>query len=235
MPLDLAGERLELDASGVLSWPRHRLAAVADLHLEKGAAFARRGAPLPPYDTLATLARLEAALARLRPLTVVSLGDGFHDRRGPADLLPALAERLRDLAASFAWVWLRGNHDPEPPAGLGGTAAAELRLDGLVFRHEPAGGRGEIAGHLHPKARVGGTRLRLARPCFASDGARLLLPAFGSFAGGLNVLDPAIAGLFAGRPFAAFLLGSERVFRVPHDRLLPEPRRGFEVGAARAI
>ena len=48
----------------------------------RAARFARRGSLLPPYDSHATLARLEALIARHRPDTVVSLGDGFHDRRG---------------------------------------------------------------------------------------------------------------------------------------------------------
>lgn len=225
MRLELAGETLETDPSGTLWWPEHRLAVVADLHLEKGSAYARRGRFLPPYDTHATLARLEAVLERLRPDTVVSLGDGFHDRRGPERLEPDLAERLRRLTGAVDWVWVRGNHDPEPPVGLGGRSALELRLGGLTFRHEPAEGNapGEVAGHLHPKARVAARRLGAVRPCFAGDGRRLLLPAFGSFTGGLDVLDPAIASLFP-HGFAAYLLGEERVFRLPHDRLLPEPR-----------
>jgi DNA ligase-associated metallophosphoesterase len=227
MRLELNGEILELDPSGLLVWPRRGLVAVADLHMEKGSAFARRGRFLPPYDTHATLSRLEDALERLRPAVVVSLGDGFHDRRGPERLEPDLAERLRRLTTGVDWVWVRGNHDPEPPVDLGGRPVPELRLDGLVLRHEPtAGGRGggEVAGHRHPQARVAARRLGVVRrPCFASDGGRLLLPAFGSFTGGLDVLDPAIAGLFPAG-FAAYLLGEERVFRLPHDRLLPDPR-----------
>lgn len=225
MQLELVGENLEADPSGVLWWPAHRLAVVADLHLEKGSAYARRGRFLPPYDTHATLARLEAVLERLRPEAVVSLGDGFHDRRGPERLEPDLAERLRRLTGAVDWAWVRGNHDPEPPVGLGGRSAHELRLGALTFRHEPVDGDapGEVAGHLHPKARVAARRLGAVRSCFAGDGRRLLLPAFGSFTGGLDVLDPAISGLFP-RGFAAYLLGEERVFRLPHDRLLPGPR-----------
>ena len=228
MRLADGGEELALDASGLLHWPARRLIVVADLHLEKGAAYARRGVPLPPYDTQATLDRLEAALARLRPRprAVVSLGDAFHDREGAARLDPATAARLGNLTHAFAWTWVAGNHDPDPPAGLGGTAVPELRLGSLTFRHAPRGEPGEVAGHLHPKARVASTRLRLTRPCFATDGRVLLLPAFGSLTGGLNVLDPAIAGLFPAG-FAAFLLGEERVFRVPHARLSPDPAAGL--------
>lgn len=221
----LGDARLELDATGALWWAAQGLLVVADLHLEKGSAFARRGSFLPPYDTLATLARLERLLARRRARTVVSLGDGFHDRRGPESLDPVAAARLRVITASADWLWVRGNHDPEPATGLGGRAVDAVEIAGVLFRHVPDGAdRREVAGHLHPKARLVGSRRRMSRPCFAGDGRRLLLPAFGSFTGGLDVLDPAIAGLFPGG-FDAFVLGEARVHRVPHHLLSRAPRR----------
>ena len=127
MRIEMGGEALELDPSGVLAWPRLGLVAVADLHLEKGSAFARRGTLLPPYDTLATLVRLEAVLRRLRPQIVVSLGDGFHDACGPDHLSDELCQRLRRLTSACRWIWIRGNHDRSPPTGLGGIGLVELK------------------------------------------------------------------------------------------------------------
>lgn len=222
MHLSFRGHAFELDPAGALSWPRRRLLVLADLHLEKGAAFARRGALLPPYDTHATLDRLEELVRRRRPATVVSLGDGFHDRRGPSDLSPDLFDRLAALTRAVRWIWVTGNHDPKVALALGGAAVPELRQDGLVLRHEPRGEAGEIAGHLHPKARVITRRLALCRPCFVGDNARMVMPAFGSFTGGLNALDPAISGLFP-EGFFAYLLGDARVFRFPRGVLAPEP------------
>lgn len=222
MDLSLRGQALVLDPTGALFWPARAMLVVADLHLEKGSAFARRGALLPPYDTHCTLDRLEALLRRWRPATVVSLGDGFHDRRGSHDLSPELLDRLCRLVYATRWVWVTGNHDPEIALKLGGAAVPELVLDGLVLRHEPTGAAGEIAGHLHPKARVQTRRLSLARPCFVGDGERLVLPALGSFTGGLNALDGAISGLFP-QGFMAYLLGDARVFGFPHLVLTPEP------------
>jgi metallophosphoesterase superfamily enzyme len=147
------------------------------------------------------------------------LGDGFHDRRGTEALDPEMRKRIRELTGKRRWLWLAGNHDPMPPEGLGGEAAEVLEVDGIAFGHVPGSDAGfEIAGHLHPKARIAGGRRAMTRPCFVADASRLLLPAFGAYAGGLDVLDPAIAGLFAGG-FDAFLLGETRVFRVPHHRL----------------
>ncbi len=215
----LGATSLQLDASGALWWERHRMLVVADLHFEKGAAFARRGAMLPPYDTRITLGRLEALVARHRPAAVVSLGDAFHDRRGTEALDPEAARRIRALTDAVRWLWVAGNHDPAPPAGLGGEAVAMVERDGIGFGHVPGSLAGfEVAGHLHPKARLSGEGRAVTRPCFVAGADRLILPAFGAYAGGLDVLDPAISGLFT-MGFDAFLLGDRRVFRVPHHRL----------------
>jgi DNA ligase-associated metallophosphoesterase len=222
MQLQFQGQTLELDPAGAMFWPRYAMLVVADLHLEKGGAFARRGSLLPPYDSEATLARLEALIARWRPDTVVSLGDGFHDRQAPGDVSPALFDRLGAITRARRWVWVTGNHDPAVPVELGGAVVYELAVGGLILRHAPAGEVGEVVGHLHPKARLHTSRRRFARRCFAADIDRLLLPALGSFTGGLNVLDPAIHKLFP-TGFHAYLLGDEKVFRFPHDVLAPEP------------
>src|SRR6185437_6177527 len=75
----LGGARLIADASGALAWPGRRTVIIADLHLEKGSSFARHGALLPPYDTRASLMRLEAVLRDHHAETVICLGDSFHD------------------------------------------------------------------------------------------------------------------------------------------------------------
>ena len=222
MRIQILGHTLELDPAGAVFLPRWAMLVVADLHLEKGSTFARAGCLLPPYDSHVTLGRLERLITRLQPDTVVSLGDGFHDREGGSGLSPDLYDRLAALTRARRWVWVTGNHDPVVPLALGGAAVVELALDGLVLRHAPIGAAGEIAGHLHPKARLHTRRRGLSRPCFAADTDRLLLPALGAFTGGLNVLDPAIQRLFP-TGFHAYLLGDERVFRFPHHVLSAEP------------
>src|ERR1700758_4000975 len=76
----IAGVTMLADFSGALFWEEQRLLVVSDLHLEKGSSFAARGVLLPPYDTIATLSRLAAAISRHDPKTVIALGDSFHDR-----------------------------------------------------------------------------------------------------------------------------------------------------------
>ncbi|MEZ5826249.1 MAG: ligase-associated DNA damage response endonuclease PdeM [Geminicoccaceae bacterium] len=221
--LAFAGERLRLDPRGVLLHEASRTLVVADLHLEKGSAFARRGAMLPPYDTLATLEKLAFIVAEWRPERLVSLGDGFHDTAGARLLTGEAADRLEELAARLEWIWVRGNHDETLPSTLPGTVIDEIRLGRLTLRHLPDDTTsGLVAGHLHPVARVGNRQRRARRPCFIHDRRLLLLPAFGSYTGGLNVLDAAIAGLFA-ETATAHIAGETRLFALPTARLLPDP------------
>jgi DNA ligase-associated metallophosphoesterase len=200
LPVRLGGATVLADPSGALFWPGHGLLAVADLHLEKGSSFARRGVLVPPYDTRATLDRLDEVLARLSPRRVLCLGDSLHDSQAVARMDADDAARVRRLTAAFDWVWISGNHDPQAPAGLGGLPATGLTLDGLMFRHAaadlPAGVDGEVSGHLHPVATVRVPGRQVRGRCFVGDGTRLVLPAFGAYAGGLDVGEPAVAGLF---------------------------------------
>ena len=201
-----------MDCDGALYWPEERVLVIADLHLEKGSSFATRGVLLPPYDTAATLERIAALIARFAPHAVIALGDSFHDRKGPARIAPADRAALAGLQRGRDWIWIAGNHDPVPAAGIGGSFGAALAIGALVFRHEPTGAKGEIAGHLHPVARVGGRGHMVSRRCFASDGTRLIMPAFGAFAGGLNVRHRAFADVFGTSAFTAHLLGEGRLY-----------------------
>ena len=221
-PVHLAGERLLLDPQGALYWPARALLAVADLHLEKGSAAAARGSLLPPWDTGQTLDRLAALLRRYTPRTVVALGDSFHDAGGSQRLQPHDQARLAAMTGAVAFVWVRGNHDPAPPDGLGGNAVAEWHNAKLSFRHQASAepGGAEICGHHHPKAQVPTRGAMVSRPCFVFDGRRLMLPAFGTYTGGLDVRDPAIAALFP-RGGRVFLLGRERLFSFPLTGAVP--------------
>jgi hypothetical protein len=207
-----------MDCDGALYWPEERVLVIADLHLEKGSSFATRGVLLPPYDTAATLERIAVLIARFTPHAVIALGDSFHDRRGPARIAAADRAALAGLQRGRDWIWIAGNHDPDPAEGVGGSFGGALAIGALVFRHEPTGAKGEIAGHLHPVARVAGHGRTVRRRCFASDGARLIMPAFGAFAGGLNVRHRAFADVFGAFAFTAHLLGEGRLYAIAAAR-----------------
>jgi uncharacterized protein len=215
------GANLVADLSGAIFWPDRRVVVVSDLHLEKGSAFAERGVPLPPYDTAATLDRLEAVLRRHQPERVISLGDSFHDQGAPERISKGDLDRIRGLVDAHDWIWIAGNHDPAPDPLWGGRPMNDLVLGPLVFRHQAIDGTavGEVSGHYHPRARV---RLRgrsVSGQCFVTDGYRLMMPSFGAFTGGLDVTSTEIRSLFR-RRFEVLFMGPERVHRFPSSALL---------------
>lgn len=204
---------------GALFWERESLLLVADLHLEKGSHAAARGFPLPPYDSVETLTRLAAALAHTGARRVAALGDSFHDSGGAQRLPPPARDRLADLARGREWTWIAGNHDDAARPHVG-SVVAEMAVAGVHLRHEahPADPRPEISGHFHPSVRL---RLRtgrvLRRRCFALAGERLVLPAYGAYAGGLDVADPAFVRALGMRPEAVVAAGGGLI-RVGEER-----------------
>jgi DNA ligase-associated metallophosphoesterase len=195
-----AGQSFQMLADRALFWPRHGALIVADLHLEKASWYAALGQHLPPYDSHDTLDRLARLVAETGARAVWCLGDSFHDRDAASRIAPAVAQRLRSLAAATGLLWIAGNHDGLTGGAWGGTIADEHVVDGIVFRHQSvrADKRSEISGHFHPKLRTNVRGRHVSRPCFVGDAQRLILPAFGSLTGGIAADAPPIAENFAG-------------------------------------
>lgn len=221
--ITINGTALLADPSGAVFSPEERMLVVSDMHLEKGSSYARRGQFLPPYDTRTTLERLTRAIQRYRPARIACLGDSFHDGEAAERLAAGDRDQLRRLVQAHDWIWVAGNHDPAPPAELGGTVRSEIRVGTLTLRHQPESGTlppGEVCGHFHPRAAVTARGTRVAAPCFVTDGQRMVMPAFGAFAGGLDVLDRAIAGLFGRTGFRVLMLGQDRLHLFSRGRLM---------------
>jgi DNA ligase-associated metallophosphoesterase len=219
----IAGEAALCDRRGALFFPDLRLLCISDLHLEKGSSLASRGMLVPPYDTSATLLRLQAVIDDYRPSVVVSRGDSFHDSQGSERLTDVMRADLSALMAGRDWFWVAGNHDPKAPAGLPGDTVEALAVGALTFRHTPSAraSAGEVAGHLHPCARIVQRGRSVRRRCFASDGLRMIMPAFGAYTGSLNVLDRAYSGMFRADGFMAYMIGTQRIFAIARGMLRP--------------
>ena len=222
--LIVAGHAMLPLPAGALYWEDERTLLVADLHLEKGAAFAALGMLLPPYDTRATLDRLTKVIEAVRPARVVALGDSFHRGDSAANLPREDLATLLGLQRGREWFWICGNHDPHLPASIRGTVCATLSIRGLVLRHEPSPTQSarEVAGHLHPVARIARRGAVIRRRCFATDGNRLVMPAFGAYTGGLNVRHEAFAPLFHRLRLEAWMMGRANVYPVLGSLLLPD-------------
>lgn len=207
-PFRFAGEDFLARPTGALWWPARRSLIIADLHLGRSGRYARRGgALLPPFEDADTLARLAAEIAALDPARVVSLGDAFDDGLAASALAKRETVLIARLAAGRNWLWIAGNHDPRPPVpDLPGAWLPDLP-GAITLRHIAATGP-DISGHMHPSARLAGRRFR----CFVLSQAHLILPAFGTYTGGLDIGDPAFAPLASG---GLALACAERVFALP--------------------
>ncbi len=209
-------ETFSLLPCGALWWPAQVALLVADLHLEKGSSFARKGWLLPPYDSQDTLERLAAAIAATGARTLFALGDSFHDTGGPKRLCDVAAARLADLMQICAFVWITGNHDDDSAHQLGGRTETELEIGGIILRHEaePLEPRPEISGHFHPKISLAlRTGRRVTRRCIAATPRKLVLPAYGAYAGGLDIADRAF-GTALGEAPDALLAASGKLLRI---------------------
>ncbi|MCA0927754.1 ligase-associated DNA damage response endonuclease PdeM [Ruegeria profundi] len=211
------GQNLSALGSGALWWPDQSLLCVSDLHLGKSERIARRGGPtLPPYDSRETLTRLAADITRTNPGTVICLGDSFDDLYASTELEFSEKQDITALQAGRRWIWIEGNHDPGP-IDLGGTHLVEYEVGHLTFRHiAHPGAQAEVSGHYHPKAQLRARGRSITRPAFLIDQSRLILPAYGTYTGGLHSSDHALSTLM-NDPAMAILTG-------PQPRIIPMPR-----------
>lgn len=213
VPFSFAGHQWRALADGAVFWPANHALLVADLHFEKASWFAARGQMLPPYDSLATLTRIEALVATTGATRLFSLGDSFHDIGGPERLCAEACDRLTRLAAQIEWTWITGNHDAALPDTIG-RSTDEMTIDGVVLRHaaDPRDRRPELSGHYHPKIRVASRGRSVARRCFVMSETKLMLPAFGALTGGLDARHPEIMRV-AGRDAEALIALGDRLLR----------------------
>ena len=221
-PCRIAEMDVVLDTSGALYLPDEKTLIVSDMHLEKGTSWARRGVFLPPYDSRQTLSALETAVGSYRPETLVYLGDSFHDIGGHDRLEREASETLTRLCSGQNTFWITGNHDPEIPETLPGRTCSELAIGNLRLVHipsRPTGEIGEIAGHLHPAASVVRRGSAVKRRCFVTDGRRMIMPAFGSYTGGLSIRDVAFKDLFDQKRITVHVIGEGQIYSLPLDAL----------------
>ncbi|VAW15937.1 FIG006285: ICC-like protein phosphoesterase [hydrothermal vent metagenome] len=213
-PIDFNGHQFVALHSGALFWPDENTLLVADLHLEKMSSFARNGQLLPPYDTGATLAMLRDDMEKSGAEQIICLGDSFHRDEGVSSLFGADLELLKELVSTAEWIWIKGNHDPSPH-NIGGKCVDQIGIKNLALVHEPSvDEHNQIAGHLHPGARIRINGRTSRGPCFIYDKRLMILPAYGKSTGNLNILSDAYDGLFEKKALNVIMIGKEKLYPV---------------------
>jgi metallophosphoesterase superfamily enzyme len=212
-PISVCGWQLIADKSGALFWPGRRTLVVADLPLGSG----------QDGSTRETLVKLAEAMDRYEPQTVIVLGEGLRASEAAAGMAASDREVLRILQEDRDWVWVTGDAGRPAPPHLGGRTCGELEVAGITLRPRPIPGWAthEIAASLRPAAHLLMYGYSLRRACFVGNRQRLVMPAFGAAAGGVNVLDAPFRPLFGDGGMAVWMLGEEGLYPVA-TRLLAE-------------
>mgnify|MGYP003134239188 CR=1 FL=1 len=213
------GHDFVLHPAGILIWPQENLAVVADLHLEKASFYARHGQFLPPQESFETLRALSDQLEFCSVKKLILLGDSFHDSHGFSRMDEPSKKMLDALTARYEFIWVTGNHDKDfIPDNA--EIYHDYILQNLTFRHEAVPEtQGEISGHFHPKVRFLLKGQRINHPCFIADQTRMILPAYGTLTGGMDIFLPPFDTLFT-KDFTAHILGKEQIYSIPSAKFL---------------
>ncbi len=214
-PIHLRDQRFMLDPAGAAFWPARRILIAADLHFDHPTPN-----PPAPHGGRAALERLNRLVRLYRPAKVIILGAEFPGRAAAS--LQAKEERaqieIMAREASFIWV----SEKPDAAAGLPGACVSLYREGAFTFRHAAGPQLGprefEVSGFYQPKASIDARAKRVSRPCFVTGVNRLMLPAFGTHGGGLDVRDHTISRFFP-RGLRVFLLGQEQLFSFALEQL----------------
>ena len=214
----------QFHADGGLYLPDFQSLIISDLHIGKGAAHRRNG-QIPGYDTDNTLARLDAAISHAKPKQTILLGDSFHSQEQANSLPTYHREHIAQIATQTQLIWIEGNHDPHLPHSVPGEHCSYLSLGTLLLSHQPVYQSdhpktliaGQIVGHFHPKAKLQLSARNFSAKCFIHDASLMILPAFGAYTGGLNILHTDIQALF-GSGQQSYLLHQQAIYHFPVSR-----------------
>lgn len=215
-----AGEEWVLDSAGALYWPAQQALIVSDMHLEKSTYLAHHGSFIAPYDTLDTLERLERLLEIYQPRELILLGDSFHDHNAWHRLEDSLRERILGLSDYVEHCrWVEGNHDSALLSNTLSHVSAMHRVEDVLFTHEhnPDSSQPQIIGHYHPKASLSLANRRLRSPCFVVAPHVLIMPAFGSYTGGLDIRHEAFRPVLQDAPIQLYILYQQSIYPVNRE------------------
>jgi uncharacterized protein len=129
------------------------------------------------------------------PAHVVCLGDSFHDAQALNRMQARDLSCLQQMMGGVRkFSWIIGNHDrslyqdlPLPQA----QSTEQLVINSITLTHEPEpNAQLQIFGHFHPKYTFKKGRVRLSGKSFVVNNKAIVMPAFGTYTGGLEVHSP---------------------------------------------
>lgn len=176
---------------GSLFEPVSQTLFIADCHFGKASHFRKHNIPVPQNAAVADYYNLIALLDYYKPQLCIFMGDLFHSASNSEwKWLSA----LRKEYTGIRFLLIEGNHDILPSVHYqeaGFEVLPELLFQNrILLTHEPAENRPiyNMCGHIHPGFTLRGkARQALSMPCFYIHGQLLILPAFGTLTGHVNM------------------------------------------------
>ena len=201
---------------GALLWEQEKILIVSDLHFEKGSSFLKFGTYLPPFDTQETLEKLTTTLNAHKVETIIFLGDVYHDTGALSRMNVKTRDIWQNILNNHHIVWVEGNHDPNTaPKGI--ECLKEHNHQDIIFRHIAQNNAQdfEISGHYHPAVTFTYKGQKLRKPCFIKSKNKMILPAYGTYTGGLDITDKIYKDIFNPyKPDEIFALGHHSVHKI---------------------
>ena len=209
------GEALLLHPKRVMYWPAGKTLFAADVHVGKEHVFARSGIAIPAGVSEVVLQELFALCDRSGADTLIILGDFVHSTPLLSEGWLSTLSALLDDRPSLTMKIIAGNHDTAQAQGMVDERIQWQKdaetLGPFVLQHAPADdSRGYLlSGHLHPAWRLSsGGRHSLRAPVFWFRQHHAVLPAFGSFTGGMLIKPDK-------RHDQLYMVGDDCVVQVP--------------------
>lgn len=186
LEIELAGETFHLLPQKAVYRPAKKQLILTDIHLGKASHFRKQGIALPAQSHLKDIDKIHFLLNRLKPESVLILGDLFHSDYNREWLwIKSLLMEYRDIAFTL----VEGNHDilKHDVYSLPNLSKTEsIEEERIIFTHEPLKEPAKLnfCGHIHPGYMLyGKAKQSMKLPCFYSTKSHFILPAFGTLTG----------------------------------------------------
>lgn len=194
LTIHCSGEKLQLHPQRVMYWPAAKVLFAADVHVGKEHVFARAGMAIPAGISESILKQLFTLCDASGTQQLIILGDFVHGTPSTDENWLTTLSTLLDERPELRVRVVTGNHDTEKAQNrvdsrIVWQSDAEV-LGPFVLQHAPSEDtRGYVlSGHLHPAWRLStGRRNSMRTPVFWFRPQHAVLPAFGSFTGGMLI------------------------------------------------
>ncbi len=195
--ITLCEEKFYLLPQKAMYWPKFSTLFLADAHFGKAGTFRSQKIAIPSGITETDLSKIDFLVEQLSAKKLIFLGDFIHAKSGMTKRITEQLLQWRKNHSTLSVSLVKGNHD-RSIKGIAELLQIELLnepylMSPFILCHHPdvahvAKGL-VLCGHLHPAVKLfGQARQKVRLPCFYVQEKQIVLPAFGSFTGCMEII-----------------------------------------------